>query len=336
MFLRLFGTFGPNAICPKPPRRTLSTKPAAMRTGRVGVLLVNLGGHPMSPRGAIRRYLGEFLSDPRVIEIPRYLWMPILHGLVLAICGPSRLAPRYAGIWMERGLAPAGLQPEAGRRGAPGPGRARECMPRWSWPCAMASRRSRRRSRLARARLRSHPGRAAVPAIRGQHHGHGGRCRDAPRGRLRDQPALRFVKRFHNDPAYVEAQAGRIAEFWSGPRPAPEAGHELSWAAALFDRTGRPYYRDCLDTARLLRERLGLREDEVEVTFQSRFGSARWLEPYTGAHPGGTGPAGRDRGRRGVSGVRTDCLETLGGNQPGMPRRLSWRPAAGSSATSRR
>src|SRR5690606_3783530 len=141
----------------------------------------------------------------------------------------------------------------------------------------------------ARARLRPYPGRAAVPAVRGQHHGHGGRRRDAPR-RAPARPA---------GAAFHQALPPR-----TGLRPGPGRPRKLVMSFHGLPRysieLGDPYYRDCLDTARLLRERLGLREDEVEMTFQSRFGSARWLEPYTE-------PTLAELARQGVTEVDVVC-----------------------------
>ena len=179
-FFACSSTFGPNAICPKPRAGPFRRKPAAMRTG-ARRRAAGQPGHPDEPtRGAIRRYLGEFLSDPRVIEIPRYLSdaHPARAGIGHAAQSWRRAMPasgwrRARPCWstargrprVRQGLAARGVHAEvelAMRYGKP------------SIPAAITA--------FARARLRSHPGRAAVPAIRGQHHGHGGRCRDATRG----------------------------------------------------------------------------------------------------------------------------------------------------------
>lgn len=129
--------------------------------------------------------------------------------------------------------------------------------------------------------------------------------------RLRDQPAMRFVKRFYDDPVYLDAQAERIRAFWQAQGKPQKLLMSFHGLPRYSIELGDPYYRDCLDTARLLRERLGLAADEVEVCFQSRFGSARWMEPYTE-------PTLKELARQGVSevdvvcpGFVADCLETL-------------------------
>lgn len=311
MFLRLFKYLWPERYLPETPAQDpFDDNPPPCGPGRVGVLLVNLGTPDEPTRGAIRQYLGEFLSDPRVIEIPRYLWMPILHGLVLTM-RPKKLAPRYAGIWMEEGSPllvysqrqAAGVRQGLAARGVHAEVELAMRYGKPSIPAAIAALRERGCDHILAVPL--YPQYAAsttatvVDAV----------TRHA--GRLRDQPALRFVKRFHNDPAYVEAQAGRIAEFWQAHGRPQKLVMSFHGLPRYSIELGDPYYRDCLDTARLLRERLGLREDEVEVTFQSRFGSARWLEPYTE-------PTLAELARQGVTevdvvcpGFVADCLETL-------------------------
>ena len=177
------------------------------------MLLVNLGTPDAPTARDIRKYLGEFLSDPRVIEIPRYLWKPILHGLVLTL-RPKKLAPRYAGIWLQDGsplmvysrrqaegvaaaLREAGVDAtvELGMRyGNP------------SIPDAIGRLRAQGCERILTVPL--YPQYAAsttatvVDAV----------TRHA--GRLRDQPELRFIKRFHEDAFYLDALAGRIESYW--------------------------------------------------------------------------------------------------------------------------
>ncbi|HEY0295270.1 MAG TPA: ferrochelatase [Bordetella sp.] len=278
--------------------------------GRTGVLLVNLGTPAAPTPRAIRAYLGEFLSDPRVVELPRLLWLPILHGLVLR-GRPGKLAPRYAGIWQEGGSPllvysrrqAEGLAQRLADRGL-------------DVSVALAMRYGRPSVAEAMAALQAggcehilvvplYPQYAAsttataVDAV------------TALARRLRDQPALRFIKRFYDDPGYLDALAGRIAGFWQEhgrPDKLLMSFHGLPRQAV---ERGDPYYRDCLQTAALLRERLGLTGDQAEVTFQSRFGAARWLEPYTE-------PRLRSLPGEGVASVDVvcpgfvaDCLETL-------------------------
>ena len=143
MFLRLFKYLWPERYLPEPEQDDPFNEDPPPRAGKVGVLLVNLGT-PDAPHGQdIRKYLGEFLSDPRVIEIPRYLWKPILHGLVLTL--RPKLAPRYAGIWLQDG-SPLMVYSRRQAEGVAARCARRAWTRRWNWACAMATRRSRTRS----------------------------------------------------------------------------------------------------------------------------------------------------------------------------------------------
>jgi ferrochelatase len=278
--------------------------------GRTGVLLINLGTPDAPTAASIRRYLGEFLSDPRVVELPRCLWWPILHGLVLRT-RPRKLAPRYASIWQEGGsplMVYSRRQAEglAERLRARGLGVDVALGMRYGKPSvadALATLRAAGCDHILVLPL--YPQYAASTTATAAD------ALAAEASRLRDQPALRFVKRFYDDPGYLDALASRIGDFWQAhgrPDRLLMSFHGLPRQA--IDR-GDPYLRDCLRTAELLRARLRLSEQEAEVTFQSRFGAARWLEPYTE-------PRLRALPAEGVASVDVvcpgfvaDCLETL-------------------------
>lgn len=312
VFLRLFKYLWPERFLPEAPfdGDLFDENPPITGPGRVGVLLVNLGTPDTPSRGDIRKYLAEFLSDPRVIEIPRYLWMPILHGLVLTL-RPKKLVPRYQGIWMDGG-SPLMVYSRQQAEGVAQALRARgrdvevELAMRYgnpSIPDAMTALRQRGCEHILTVPL--YPQYAAsttataVDAV----------TRHA--ARLRDQPALRFVKRFHTDPGYIGALAERIESHWQAngrPQLLLLSFHGLPRYSIEL---GDPYYRECMQTAQLLRARLGLSPEQIEVSFQSRFGSARWLEPYTE-------PTLKELASRGVASVDVvcpgfvaDCLETL-------------------------
>ncbi|CAJ50331.1 ferrochelatase, partial [Bordetella avium 197N] len=312
VFLRLFKYLWPERFLPEPATAEdrFDDNPPPRGPGRAGVLLINLGT-PDAPTAAdIRKYLAEFLSDQRVIEIPRYLWKPILHGLVLTF-RPKKLAPRYAGIWMEGGSPlmvysrkqAEGVAAALAERGLDVPVALGMRYGNPSVPDAIAQLRAQGCDHILTVPL--YPQYAAsttataVDAV----------TRHA--SRLRDQPALRFVKRFYADPAYIEAQAERIQSFWDAQGKPQKLLMSFHGLPRYSIELGDPYYRDCLDTARLLRKRLGLSPEEVEVTFQSRFGSARWMEPYTE-------PTLKMLAAQGIThidvvcpGFVADCLETL-------------------------
>ncbi|HYG45130.1 MAG TPA: ferrochelatase [Bordetella sp.] len=311
MFLRLFKYLWPERYLPEPRQADpFDENPPSSTPGGVGVLLVNLGTPETATPRDIRRYLAAFLSDPRVIEIPRYLWLPILHGMVLAR-RPRRLQPRYAGIWMDEGsplMVYSRRQAEGVQQALDARGHTVrvELAMRYGEPSiAQAIDRLRKQGCQHILTVPLYPQYAAsttatvVDAVA------------AHVGRLRDQPELRFIKRFHTEPAYLDALARRISDYWQAngrPRKLVMSFHGLPRYSIEL---GDPYYRDCLETARLLRERLALAPEQVEVTFQSRFGAARWLEPYTE-------PTLKVLAGQGVTeidvvcpGFVADCLETL-------------------------
>ena len=144
MFLRLFKYLWPERYLPEPEQDDPFNEDPPPRAGQGRRAAVNLGTPDAPTARDIRKYLGEFLSDPRVIEIPRYLWKPILHGLVLTL-RPKKLAPRYAGIWLQDG-SPLMVYSRRRMRAWPRRCARRAWTRRWNWACAMATRRSRTRS----------------------------------------------------------------------------------------------------------------------------------------------------------------------------------------------
>ena len=311
MFLRNFKYLWPERYLPEAPQEDpFNETPGPRPVGRIGVLMVNLGTPDAPTASGIKKYLGEFLSDPRVIEIPRYIWYPILFGPVLTF-RPKKLVPKYEGIWLDGGspllvwsqrqaqavahiLKNSGVDVEvelAMRYGNP------------SVPDAITALRARGCDRILTIPL--YPQYAASTTATAV---------DAVTrhvAKLRDQPELRFLKRFYDDPGYIEAQADKIRSFWAAQGEPEKLVMSFHGLPRYSIELGDPYYRDCLESARLIRENLGLPADRVEVTFQSRFGSARWLEPYTE-------PTIKELARQGVKsidvvcpGFVADCLETL-------------------------
>jgi ferrochelatase len=309
VFLRAFKCVWPERFLPEPEQADPFAETAA-GPGKTGVLLINLGTPQAATRKEIRRYLGEFLADPRVIGIPRYLWWPILHGLILPL-RPKNLVPRYRGIWMPEGsplmvysrrqadgvarlLTQRGMQVEVGlgmRYGSP------------SVAGAMSELRQRGCERILAVPM--YPQYAAsttataVDAV------------TAHAARLRDQPELRFVKRFHEDAGYLEAVVGCIERYWRDhgrPQKLIMSFHGLPRYSVEL---GDPYYQECLRTGRQLRERLGMVPEQALVTFQSRFGSARWLEPYTAPTLVQLASEGITEVDVVCPGFVADCLETL-------------------------
>jgi len=278
---------------------------------RVGLLLVNLGTPDEPTASALRRYLAEFLSDPRVVEIPRAIWWPILHGVILRV-RPAKSAAKYASVWMPEG-SPLAVWTERQARALAlamaGRGHAkvlvRHAM-RYGNP-SMASvldaLRSEGCTRVLVLPLYPQYAAATTASVGDA----------AMRWALaaRRVPEMRFVSEYHDDPGYIAALAESLRRHWA-QQPAGEclvlSFHGVPERSLLM---GDPYHCQCHKTARLLREALGLPPERVRVTFQSRFGKAKWLEPYT--EP--TLRALATQGVRSVDvvcpGFVADCLETL-------------------------
>jgi ferrochelatase len=284
--------------------------PKPFKTGGVGVILVNLGTPDEPTAPAIRRYLREFLSDPRVIEIPKLLWWPILNGPIL-MARPRKLALRYQSVWMEDGsplMVYTQRQTEGLRRLFAQRGLAIEVETgmRYGQPSiktAMLRLRDRGCEHLLVVPLYPQYASSTTATVVDEV------ARIA--GHMRDQPALRFIKRFHTDSAFIKPLGDKIAAFWQQngkPQKLVMSFHGLPKQCVDM---GDPYCRDCYETARALAQYLNLSDDAYMVTFQSRFGPAKWLEPYTE-------PTLQKLAQQGVTevdvvcpGFLADCLETL-------------------------
>jgi ferrochelatase len=275
-----------------------------------GILLCNLGTPDAPTAAAVRRYLREFLSDPRVVEIPRAIWLPLLHGIILPLRS-GKSAAKYATIWTPEGSPlkvyterqAALLQEQMSARGHRVV--VRYAM-RYGNP-SMASQLDALKDAGATRILvlSAYPQYSATTTAS---------VIDAVNTwvtRTRLVPELRFVNRYHDDAGYIEALARRVETHW---REHGKPDHLLMSFHGVPERTlmrGDPYHCECHKTGRLLATRLGLAKTDYTVSFQSRFGKAKWLEPYT--EPTLQALAERGVGRVDVvcPGFTSDCLETI-------------------------
>ena len=277
---------------------------------QTAVLLVNLGTPDAPTAPAVRRYLKQFLSDPRVVEIPRAIWMPILHGLILPFRA-AKSAAKYASIWTADG-SPLKVHTEKQAtllRGYLG-----------------------ERGHQVRVAYAMRYGTPAVPQVLQQLHEQGctrilvvpaypqyagsttASVYDAVFAHYagqRNVPELRLVRHYHDHDAYIEALKRSVLAHWEShgrPDKLVMSFHGVPKRTLLL---GDPYHCECHKTARLLAIQLGLTAEQYVVTFQSRFGKAEWLQPYTA-------PTLQQLARQGVKrvdvmcpGFVADCLETL-------------------------
>ncbi len=274
--------------------------PAASAPVPAAVVLANLGTPDTPTAPAVRRYLGEFLGDPRVVDLPRLLWLPLLHGLVLPLRAP-KVAPKYASVWMDGGS-----------------------------PLAVYTR------RLAEAVGERMPGVRVVDAMRYGNPSLAGVLRGLRAEGIADilllplypqysttttasmqdvvdrlgGPGIRVVTDYHDDPAWVEAVAATIRARHRGQG----AAHLLFSFHGLPQKVvdnGDPYQRQCEASAAAIAAAAGLEPGRWDLSYQSRFGKAKWLEPSTS----GTLQRLADQGVKQVDviapGFAADCLETL-------------------------
>jgi len=286
-----------------------------VRSGRVGALLVNLGTPEATDYWSMRRYLKEFLSDRRVVETPRWIWRPILN-LVILTKRPSAKGRDYDSIWnrdRDEGPLKTVTRAQAEKLGqalALGRGERRvevDWAMRYGRPTIaerLAALQDKGCERILLVPLYPQYCAATTATV----------CDKAfeALSRLRWQPTLRVAAPYYDDPVYIEALArstraslGRLdfepeillASFHGIPR-------------AYFDK-GDPYYCHCAKTTRLLAEALGLSPSRLRMTFQSRFGRAEWLKPYTAETVKALGAQGVKRLAVVMPGFAADCLETL-------------------------
>ena len=280
-----------------------------VKSGRVGVLIVNLGTPEAPTPAAVKTYLKEFLSDRRVVEIPPIAWQPILRGIILNT-RPKKSAHAYEQVWGEGGspLAVITREQAEGLQARMGDGVLVRWAMRYGWP-AIADEMQRLMDdgcdRVLLAPLYPQYSGATTATVVDK-------AADKLRA-MRWQTALRTLPPYHDDPAYIDALAQDLGAQLDALPFDPEV--LLLSFHGMPKRTlelGDPYHCHCRKTARLLEARMGQRSGMRYVTsFQSRFGPAKWLEPATDTTLEEEARAGTRRIAIAAPGFSADCLETL-------------------------
>lgn len=281
------------------------------------VLFCNLGTPDAATPEAVRRFLAEFLSDPRVVEIPRLLWMLILHGIILRL-RPSKSAAKYASIWKPEGsplkiwteMQAKMLQGWLGQRGQ-----------QVKVFYAMRYGATSIASQLDMLKTQGVTRVLILPAYPQYSATTTATVFDAVyawAAKTRLIPEFRFVNHYHDDPGYIKALANSVKKHWLVNGQPDRADHKKYQLVMSFhgvpERTlhlGDPYHCECFKTARLVAESLGLGKDQYKVTFQSRLGRAKWLEPYTEPTLIAMAKSGVQRVDVICPGFNCDGLETL-------------------------
>jgi len=282
----------------------------------IGILLTNLGTPDAPATTAVRAYLKEFLSDSRVVEQPRWLWWLVLNGVILNIRS-SKSAAAYRSVWGDDGSPLLAIgkrqrnkleqrlqrlladQADAGSIHI-------ELAMRYGNPSILAGMEALRAKNCRKLIiLPLYPQYSATTS---------GSTFDAVAAVLsgwRRVPAVNFIDAYHDDPAYINALAASVCAYWQEHGQPERLLMSFHGIPERYFKAGDPYPCHCRKTARLLREKLGLSEDEAQVSFQSRFGREPWMQPYTDAilkQWGADGVASVDVVCPGFS---ADCLETL-------------------------
>ncbi|MFZ4479176.1 MAG: ferrochelatase [Rhodoferax sp.] len=280
------------------------------QTPRTALLFCNLGT-PDSPTTAdVRRFLGEFLSDRRVVEIPRLLWWLILHGVILRF-RPAKSAAKYASIWTPEG-SPLKVWTEKQARLLQGwmTGNAQQVQVRYAMRYGQTSIAEQLDALKAEGATRI----LIVPAYPQYSATTTASLFDAVyawAAKVRNLPELRFVNRYHDDPGYIAALSGGIERHWQSHGRPTKLVMSFHGVPERTLQLGDPYHCECLKTARLLAAKLGLQPQQYQVTFQSRLGRAKWLQPYTEPSLIALAQAGVKRVDVVCPGFTSDCLETL-------------------------
>ncbi len=278
---------------------------------KTGIVVVNLGTPDAPEKSALRRYLHQFLSDPRVVEIPRPLWWLILNGIILNT-RPARSAQKYATIWTPEGsplrvntvLQSEGLAKRL-QQHLPSPLVVTYAM-RYGQPSiaeAVATLKAQHCDRILMLPL--YPQYAASTTASSM---------DALFEALkayRNVPGVRVVRHYHDHPAYIHALKSRVETYWAQHGRPDKLVMSFHGVPRYTLDKGDPYHCECHKTGRLLGEALGLQPEQYVVSFQSLFGRAEWIKPYTE-------PLVRQLAQQGLNtlhvvcpGFPADCLETL-------------------------
>ncbi|MDN5752039.1 MAG: ferrochelatase [Nitrosospira sp.] len=280
-------------------------------SNRTGILLVNLGTPDAPTAQALRPYLKQFLSNPRVVEIPRWAWWLILNGVILNT-RPKQSAEKYALIWMPEG-SPLKIHTERQTR------LLRDILENHVTPAPMVEYAMSignpsiaevlgRMKQLGCERILVLP---LYPQYAASSTASAFDEIFAQLQKMRNTPAIRTVKHYHDHPGYIAALAQNVRDYWMRTGKPDKLVMSFHGVPRFTLDKGDPYHCECRKTGRLLAERLELDADEYQICFQSRFGRAEWLTPYTAVTLEQLGKQAIRRVDVVCPGFVSDCLETL-------------------------
>lgn len=252
-------------------------KPHAFNGGKVGILLVNLGTPDEATPSAVRRYLREFLSDPRVVEIPRWLWLPLLNGIILPFRA-GRTAKNYQKIWTEEGsplrVFTHNLTCELQKELANDDYVIQYAM-RYGKPSIEEQLNNFQQQHISKLIvLPLYPQYSATTS--------GTVFDEVARviSQWRWVPDIKFINHYSDHELYIQALSDSIRSHWEKNGRAEKLIFSFHGLPKRFLELGDPYFCYCQKTARLVKEKLNLTDNDTRIVFQSRFGKAEWLQPY--------------------------------------------------------
>lgn len=293
-----------NIHAPEQPDHSTLERPGT------GVVLINLGTPQAPTPRALRTYLAEFLADPRIVELPRWLWRLILHGVILRI-RPRRAAKAYAKVWTERGsplmVNSVNLTDAVAKALENHPKGVRVALAmRYGQPSinqVLSQLQAEGVDRLLVLPLYpQYSGTTTASVMDG--------CAQWL-SQTRWIPEFQFVTSYHDQPAYIDALAQSVRQYWAEHGQAEKLLVSFHGIPQRYFDAGDPYHCHCHKTARLLAEALGLSQNDWQLAFQSRFGREPWLQPYTDKTLEKWGSSGVKSVQVICPGFAADCLETL-------------------------
>lgn len=283
---------------------------------KVGILVANLGTPDAPNAKALRKYLGQFLMDKRVVEIPRFIWCWILHCIILVI-RPKKSAEKYAQVWTKEGsplLVHAQKQTTLLRGYLSHNDKGQKINSPFAVELGMSYGNPSMQSALESLKAQHCNKILIFPLFPQYAASSSAAVFDAIWKvllKMRNVPAIRTIRNYHDHPAYIAALADNIRQYWQVNGKPTKLVMSFHGVPKFHLLKGDPYHCECHKTARLVAESLGLGKEEYMVAFQSRFGKQEWLKPYLATTLEALGKAKIQRIDVVCPGFSADCLETL-------------------------
>ena len=279
-----------------------------------GVLLVNLGTPDEPTAPAVRKYLAEFLHDKRVVDLTRWLWCPILHGIILRF-RPARVAKLYQSVWTEQGSPLMAISRQQSELLASQLSeKSNQINKYFAVELAMTYGNPSIKSGLQALQAKGCDKIIVLPLYPQYSSATTASVFDRVAKAVKDEwnvPGFHFIRDYYKHPQYISALAASIREHWESNSRADKLLFSFHGIPKRYADNGDPYPEQCRTTARLVAEELGLDEEQWLTTFQSRFGREEWLKPYTDITLEEMAKQGTGSVQVICPGFAADCLETL-------------------------